>query len=119
MQMLNTLVSLLVLAGSSGPQNGTLTTIIELASGIFAFALMLLSLYSWSRRRHNSLLIFSLAFLVYFLNIVIDALRPFAGIPSELVVAVLNFVVLSLFFIALVIGSGRRRLAAPEKRRGD
>ncbi len=104
------------LAGSSNPQNAELITIIELASGIFALALVLLSLYSWSRRRHYSLLIFSMAFLVYFVNIMIDALQPFTGIASELAVAVLNFVILALFFVALVVGSGRKRQVAPEKK---
>ena len=108
------LVNLFDVVGSSPRHDTELVTAIEIASGIFALALLIVSLYGWYRRRHSSLLIIAVAFLVYFLNIMIDALQPFIGMTSELVVAVLNFVILALIFLALLIGSGRKRLVPPK-----
>lgn len=87
---------------------------LEVAAGIFSLALFALSMYSWSRRKHYSLLLFSAAFFAFFLKTLVDEVLPLAGYVAELIGASLNFIILALFFLALVIGSGRKKLRVPE-----
>ncbi|MDG6995130.1 MAG: hypothetical protein JRN52_04330 [Nitrososphaerota archaeon] len=93
---------------------GVIATL-ELAAGIFSLLLFALSMYSWSRRRHYSLLLFSAAFLAFFLKTLVDEVLPLASYVAEFIGAGLNFIILALFFLALVIGSGRKKLRVPEK----
>ncbi|MDG6999160.1 MAG: hypothetical protein JRN15_08610 [Nitrososphaerota archaeon] len=87
---------------------------LEVAAGVFAFVLFLLSVYAWTRRKHYSLLLFSAAFFAYFLKSLVDEVLPLASYEAELIGASLNFIVLALFFLALVIGAGRKKLRVPD-----
>ena len=76
--------------------------ILDIAAGIFAFVLFAVSLSAWYLRRQVSLIIVALAFLMFFTKTVIRELLP--DFPeSDLVTDLLNFVALSLFFVAIVV----------------
>jgi hypothetical protein len=87
------------------PVNLVLSTV----AAIFALILTILSVYGWTRYRNNSLLLFSLAFFFFFLKIVIDELVPITPFYSEFLASLLDFVTLSLFFLALIVGSRRKK----------
>lgn len=79
-------------------------------AGIFALILFILSLYAWSRRRQPALAIVSLAFLLFFLTHVVQILDDVYNFgPSlDLVLVFTDFIVLALFFIAIVIRPKRK-----------
>jgi len=83
------------------PVNLALSTV----AAIFALILTFLSVYGWTRYKNNSLLLFSIAFFFFFLKIVIDELVPTLPFYSEFVGSLLDFVTLSLFFLALIVGA--------------
>jgi|ERR1700730_5711719 hypothetical protein len=76
---------------------------------IFALILTIISLYSWTRYRNKSLLLFSFAFFSFFLKVAIDELIPISAFYSDFLASLLDFVTLSLFFLALIIGVRRKR----------
>ncbi len=88
---------------------------LELASGVFSLILFGMSIYSWMRRRHYALIFFSAAFMAFFIKTLVDEVIPLAPYLTEVIGASLNFVILALFFLALVIGAGRRKLRIPKQ----
>ena len=69
----------------------------------FAFALFLLSLYAWSRRRQLGLVLVSSAFLLFCLKEVVWLLSEIYDFHSsvELITVLLDLIVLALFFVAI------------------
>jgi hypothetical protein len=87
--------------------------IFSVAAGVFALILFSLSMYAWSRRRQPMLIIVASAFLLYFLKQVIELLAEIYGYdPGWLLLVFMDFVILALFFIAIVV-KPRRRQAFP------
>ncbi|MGI0092451.1 MAG: hypothetical protein ACREBS_12160 [Nitrososphaerales archaeon] len=81
---------------------------LESAAGIFSLILFVVSLYAWSRRgRQISLLIVAVAFLTFFSKQLIEIL-PIDELHDELFSPIMDFVVLGLFFVALVVRPQRR-----------
>jgi heme A synthase len=88
------------------------TEALSIGAGIFALVLFALSLYAWSRRRQPALLIVSLAFLLFFATHVIEILESYEFNASiQLALSFMNFVILALFFIAVVVRPRRREQA--------
>jgi heme A synthase len=84
--------------------------VLKIGAGVFAFVLFSLSLYAWFRRRQPALLIVSSAFLLFFLKQVIGLLSDVYEFgPLELILIFIDFVILALFFIAIVVGPRRKR----------
>jgi hypothetical protein len=80
--------------------------IVDFASGIFAAFLMVLSLHAYRNRKTKRLLLVSAAFGMFALRTIIarlDLLIPEAeSTVIEFVLALTGFVILSLFFFAIV-----------------
>ncbi|MDG6905899.1 MAG: hypothetical protein JRN20_08955 [Nitrososphaerota archaeon] len=112
------LIRILILVHSVGAlqfvdldQTNSLAFIIETASSVFSLLLFFVTLYAWSRRgRQSTLLIVSLAFLVYFSKLLIEII-PVGELHDELIASIMDFVTLGLFFLALVIRPNRSRIA--------
>lgn len=76
--------------------------ILDIAAGIFALVLFAVSLSAWYLRRQVSLVIVALAFLLFFTKTIIREFLP--QFPEgDLVTDLLNFVALTLFFVAIVV----------------
>jgi hypothetical protein len=71
----------------------------------FAFALFLLSLYSWFRRRHGALALVSSAFLLFCVKEVVWLLSETYGFHSlvDPITVLMDLVVLALFFVAIAL----------------
>jgi uncharacterized membrane protein len=71
----------------------------------FAFALFLLSLYSWSRRRQVALALVSSAFLLFCLKEVVWLLSETYDFHSsvDLITVLMDLLVLALFFVAIAL----------------
>ncbi len=86
-----------------GPREAT--EALRIGAGVFALILFALSLYAWSKRKQPALVIVSLAFLLFFVSHVIELVsdayeyNPF----SQVITAFMNFVILALFFTAIVV----------------
>jgi hypothetical protein len=83
-----------------------------IASGIFALLLFSLSMYAWSRRRQPALAIVSIAFLLFFLRHIIQVLAEMYEFDSAIALplAFVDFIILALFFVAIVIRPKRKQL---------
>lgn len=94
----NQLVVLLQILG------GGVAELLESGTGTFAFILFAITLYAWWRRgrQQPTLLIVSLAFLLFFVKQVMEII-PVDDLHSELVSSVMDFLTLALFFVALVV----------------
>jgi hypothetical protein len=70
---------------------------------LFAFALFLLSLYAWSRRRQTALVLVSSAFLLFCLKELVWLFSDIYDFHTsvELITVLLDLVVLALFFVAI------------------
>jgi hypothetical protein len=77
-----------------------ISDILEIGAGIFALVLFVLSLYAWTRRRQTPLLLVALAFLTFFFKRILEVTLP---PPTDQLNALLDFVVLALFFVAIAI----------------
>jgi hypothetical protein len=105
--------NLMILVLQLGGQQGDVADVFRLGTGIFALLLFFLSIYAWSRRRQPAPLIVSAAFLLFFFKIIVEYL-PIAYDIGEfaswdrLLVAI-DFVILALFFAAIVIRPRRKR----------
>ena len=84
-----------------------------IASGIFALFLFSLSMYAWSRRRQPALAIVSIAFLLFFFRHIVQVLAEMYEYDSSVSLALvfMDFIVLALFFVAIVIRPKRRQPA--------
>ncbi len=110
--ILNNLVPVL----QTGPfsQEGSAEYPLEIATGTFSFVLFAITLYAWLRRgRQPTLIIVSIAFLAFFAKQLIEIL-PLNQLHGELFSAVMDFLTLALFFMALVVRPRRKG----EKERG-
>jgi hypothetical protein len=86
----------------------TIDDVPSFLAGIFAFALFLLSLYAWFRRKQFSLLIVSFAFFIYSMKEMME-LIPNQTDAINLIRNILDFVILVTFFIAIIIGPRIRK----------
>jgi len=84
---------------------GTLVLDLHSLVAFFAFALFLLSLYAWFRRRQVPLALVSSAFLLFSLKEVVSALSEIYNFQQsvDLITVVIDFVVLALFFVAISV----------------
>jgi hypothetical protein len=82
-----------------------LDNLIVLLSSILALLLFTISLFAYLRERRRKLLMVAAAFFFYFLMGFLDASEsffPLIGYKMEIWGSLLNFVVLSLFFSAML-----------------
>ncbi len=87
------------LFGNEGPIEFGL----DLATGVFSFLLFAITLYAWAKRgRQPTLLIVSFGFLTFFVKQVAETL-PFSNLSGELFNSVMDFLTLTIFFVALVV----------------
>jgi hypothetical protein len=94
--------------------------VLRVVSGIFALILFLLSIYAWSRRKQPALVIVSVAFLTFFLKIIIELLSEVYDIgPLELFLIVIDFITLALFFMAIVLKPKRASEEGGEKKQQE
>jgi len=94
----------LTLFGNEGP----IELGLDLATGLFSFVLFVVTLYAWARRsKQPTLIIVSLGFLAFFVKQLVATL-PFPPLHGELFGSVMDFLTLSLFFLALVVRPRRR-----------
>jgi NADH:ubiquinone oxidoreductase subunit K len=94
------------LALEAGQTGGALVYAAHAAVGFFAAVLFSLSLYAWSRRRGLGLILVSLAFLLFAVKEVVWVFSQMYNSfsPSvDLARTILDLVVLSLFFAAIMI----------------
>jgi hypothetical protein len=96
-----------------GQQGDVLTDALRFGTGAFALLLFFLSIYAWSRRRHPALLLVSAAFLLFFCKVIVEFLPISLDIRDEalldLIQVLMEFIILALFFLAIVIGPNRKR----------
>lgn len=87
------------LLGNEGP----LEYLLDIATGAFSIILFTVTLYAWRKRgRQPTLLIVSFGFLSFFLEHA-ASLFPIPELRAELFRSAMDFLALSLFFIALVV----------------
>jgi hypothetical protein len=106
-------LTLLVLQiGQFEIQQGDVADAFRLGTGIFALLLFLLSLYAWSRRKQPALLLVSAAFLLFFFKIIVEFLPLAYDIGEvalwDLILILIDFIILALFFLAIVIRPKRK-----------
>jgi hypothetical protein len=104
---------LMTLVLQVGGQHGDVADAFRLGTGIFALLLFFLSIFAWSKRRQTALLLVSSAFLLFFFKIIVEFL-PLAYDLGEfaswdLLLVSIDFVILALFFAAIVIRPRRKR----------
>ena len=76
--------------------------LLDIGTGIFALVLFSVSLYAWYLRRQFALVIVSLAFLTIFARTVFrEFLSTLPGV--DFITDALEFVALTLFFVAIVV----------------
>jgi hypothetical protein len=98
------------LFGNEGPIEFGL----DVATGIFSLLLFVITLYAWARRgRQPTLLIVSIGFLTFFVKQFVEIL-PLSNVNGELFNSAMDFLTLTLFFLALVVRPKRNALF-PEK----
>ena len=104
--MIENFISLINYAGEIGAQSSDISDFFDFGSGIFAAFLVILSLMAYRSVRTKRLLFVSAAFGLYAIRAVIDNLDIFSPeIESDVIdiaTAVIGFVILGLFFIAIV-----------------
>ena len=90
------------------------TELLDLGADIFALILFGLSLYAWSRRKQPALLVVSLAFFLFFVRHAIEFVGEIfeSSASTQLIQVLLEFIILALFFIAIVVKPRRKRVAA-------
>lgn len=87
---------------SGQPSTLDLAGILEIASGIFALTLFSISIIAWYLRRQWRILIVATAFLLFSLKTLIDFFPP-VFVDADFIKIFLDFVVLALFFFAIVL----------------
>jgi|SRR5208283_1604009 len=97
-----------VLPGIEEGEGGGLSTVLELGAAVFSLVLLGVTLYAWHRRgRQPTLLIVSFAFLTFFVKQTLEIL-PLNALHTELASSILDFITLTLFFVALVVAPKRK-----------
>ena len=89
-------------------ERGSIEYALKLASGIFSLILFAITIFAWLRRgRQTTLLIVAIAFLAFASKQIVEIL-PLGDMHDELFSSLMDFVVLALFFVALVVRPQRR-----------
>ncbi len=89
-------------------QKNSLEFLLEIAASIFSLLLFSVTMYAWSRRgKQPTLFIVSIAFLVFFSKLLTEIL-PIGELHDELVSSIMDFVVLGIFFLALLVKPKKR-----------
>jgi uncharacterized membrane protein len=84
-------------------------SLLDIATGIFCIVLFAITLSAWSHRgRQRSLLVVSIAFLVFLFRQIVEFL-PLDDVYSQLARSILDFLTLAIFFIGLVLIGPRRK----------
>lgn len=105
------------LLGSFGIGEGSVDFALDIATGTFSIVLFAITLYAWSRRsRQPTLLLVSFGFLSFFVKQTAEAL-PITSLHSELFGSVMDFLTLSLFFVALVVRPRRNMVKETDESR--
>lgn len=87
---------------------GTIEFVLDFATGAFSFILFALTLYAWSKRsRQPTLLVVSIGFLSFFVKQLVGVL-PLSALHGELFGSFMDFLTLTLFFVALVLRPKRK-----------
>ena len=106
------LIRILLQIGQFEGQQSDAAEALRLGTGVFAFILFFLSVYAWSRRRQPALLLVSAAFLLFFLKIIVEVLPLVYDLREyawwDLILILIDFIILALFFVAIVIKPKRR-----------
>jgi hypothetical protein len=76
--------------------------VLELGRGVFALILFGVSMYAWSKRKQPTLIIVSIAFLLFFTKTVLDVILPRSTFLDLSRVSI-DFAALALFFVAIVV----------------
>ena len=103
------LISILQIGRLEGGQMEAVEAL-GVGAGIFALLLFTLSVYAWFRRRQPALLIVSSAFLLFFVRHAVALLGDMYEFnPTlNLVLAFMDFIILALFFVAIVVRPKRK-----------
>jgi len=101
------------LFGNEGP----IEVVLDLATGGFSFLLFAITLYAWATRgKQPTMLLVSFGFLTFFVKQVAGVL--FSDLNGELFHSVMDFLTLTLFFVALVVRPKRNvKLSEPLQNR--
>lgn len=84
-------------------QTNSVEFLLETGASIFSLVLFFVTMYAWYRRgKQSTLLIVSIAFLVYFSKLLIELL-PISESHDELIGSIMDFATLGIFFLALVV----------------
>lgn len=83
-------------------QQGDAIDILGVGAAIFALILLSLSIFAWSKRRQTSLILVSLVFVLFFFKIFLE-IFPSEGNNSQLFSVMLDFLILTLLFLAIVV----------------
>ena len=107
------LLSLVIQVGQFEGSEREAAETLGIASSIFALLLFSLSMYAWSRRRQPALAIVSIAFLLFFLRHLVQVLAEMYEFDSAvaLPLVLVDFIILALFFVAIVIRPKRKQAA--------
>jgi hypothetical protein len=87
---------------------------LDFGTGVFALILFALSLFAWTRRKQPALAIVSLAFFLFFFTHVIEFIDEMGVIQEpggvlQLALILVDFLILLLFFVAVVIRPKRKQ----------
>jgi hypothetical protein len=124
MSLLFHYLTLLVLQiGQFEGQQGDVADAFRLGTGVFALLLFFLSIYAWSRRKQPALLLVSAAFLLFFFKVIVEFVPTAYDIGEvalwDLALILIDFIILALFFLAIVIRPQRKRLEESQERLSD
>ena len=107
------LLSLVIQVGQFEGAERETAEALGIGSGIFALFLFSLSMYAWSRRRQPALAIVSVAFLLFFFRHIVQVLAEIYEFDSVVALPLVfaEFIILALFFVAIVVRPRRKQLA--------
>ena len=108
----NDMLQFLAVSIPSWVQSLAIEDYLEIGAGFFSLVLFSLTIYASYRRKQSSLLPVAIAFLLFFVEELFDIL-PLSDPITNFVSDVLDFTILSLFFVAIVVRP-RRKIAIEE-----
>jgi heme/copper-type cytochrome/quinol oxidase subunit 1 len=106
------------LASIEEGEGGGFATVLEFGAGTFSLVLFAVTLYAWFRRRQPTLLVVSFAFFTFFVKQILEIL-PFSVLHTEIASSILDFLTLTLFFVALVVAPKRKGASRNESKLED
>jgi len=107
-----------MLAAMEEGEGGGFSTVLEVGAGAFSLVLIAVTLYAWFRRRQPTLLVVSFAFITFFIKQILEIL-PFNALHTEIASSILDFITLTLFFLALVVAPRRKISSESESKLTD